>query len=421
MTTETLPREGRALGTFTRLVDAPSGDELPAGKPFPALRYCVRCCIPQTQEGVIFDELGVCQACQSAEQKIHIDWTARERVLRGILDEARSKAGNNYDCIIPISGGKDSTFQLHVLTKVYGMKPLAVTFSHNWFSETGWYNLQNSLEQFNVDHVMFTPNRSLVNRLAKHSLAGIGDACWHCHAGVGAFPLQAAVRFNIPLLIWGESIAESSGRASYLNPVRKFDREYFTKVSAKLRPDQMVREDVSERDLYPFNVPSVEDCERVGVMGIHLGDYIFWDDERQTEFVRDNYGWRETQVEGSFKRYKSAECIMPGVHDLACYVKRGYGRASFHASVDVRAGLLSRDEAWDLIARNDGVRPEGLDYYLKITGMTEEEFFSTLEKHRRPELARTVIPIYPKPSRNEEELLPYPQQLQRRFQSAQEG
>jgi len=400
---------------FTRLTAAPSLDGDPAGKPFAHLKYCVRCCIPQTQEGVIFDELGVCQACQSAEQKIHIDWTQRETVLRGILDDAKAKAGNNYDCIIPISGGKDSTFQLHVLTQVYGMKPLAVTFSHNWFSETGWYNLQNSLEQFNVDHVMFTPNRKLVNKLARHSLEGIGDACWHCHAGVGAFPLQAAVRFNIPLLIWGESIAESSGRASYLNPVRKFDREYFTKVSAKLRPDQMVRDDVSLRDLEPFQVPSAEDCERVGVHGIHLGDYIFWDDERQTEFVRDNYAWRETQVEGSFKRYKSAECIMPGVHDLACYTKRGYGRATFHASVDVRAGLLSRDEAWDLIRQNDGVRPEGLDYYLKITGMSEEEFFATLEKHRRPELKNTVIPIYPKPAKNEEELLPYPQQLQRKF------
>jgi len=409
--TQTLARPG----AFTHLLQTPGPAAGPAGRPLRHLQYCVRCCIPQTQEGVVFDELGVCQACQSAEQKIHIDWTEREGVLRGILDEAKAKAGNNYDCIIPISGGKDSTFQLHVLTKVYGMKPLAVTFSHNWFSETGWYNLQNSLEQFNVDHVMFTPNRSLVNRLAKHSLAGIGDACWHCHAGVGAFPLQAAVRFNIPLLIWGESIAESSGRASYLNPVRKFDREYFTKVSAKLRPDQMVRDDVSERDLYPFNVPSAEDCERVGVFGLHLGDYIFWDDERQTEFVRDTYGWKETQVEGSFKRYKSAECIMPGVHDLACYVKRGYGRATFHASVDVRAGLLSRDEAWELIRQNDGVRPEGLDYYLKITGMSEEEFFATLEKHRRPELKNTVIPIYPKPAKNEEELLPYPQQLQRKF------
>jgi N-acetyl sugar amidotransferase len=411
MNTTTLARPA----PFTHLLTPPGDDAEPADQPFSHLKYCVRCCIPQTQEGVLFDELGVCQACQSAEQKIHIDWTARERILRGLLNDAKTKAGDNYDCIIPISGGKDSTFQLYVLTQVYGMKPLAVTFSHNWFSETGWYNLQNSLEQFNVDHVMFTPNRKLVNKLARHSLEGIGDACWHCHAGVGAFPLQAAVRFNIPLLIWGESIAESSGRASYLNPVRKFDRDYFTKVSAKLRPDQMVRDDVSARDLHPFNPPSIEDCERVGVVGVHLGDYIFWDDERQTEFVRDNFGWRETQVEGSFKRYKSAECIMPGVHDLACYVKRGYGRATFHASVDVRAGLLSRDEAWALIRDNDGIRPEALDYYLQITGMTEAQFFATLEKHRRPELQRTVIPIYPKAARNEEELLPHPQQLQRKF------
>lgn len=382
-----------------------------ASAPFPSLQYCVRCCVPQTQEGVVFDELGVCQACQSAEQKIHIDWTVRERDLRATLDAAKASAGNNYDCIIPISGGKDSTFQLHVLTKIYGMKPLAVTFSHNWYSETGWYNLQNSLEQFNVDHIMFTPNRSLINRIAKHSLAGIGDSCWHCHAGVGAFPLQAAVRFNIPLLVWGESIAESSGRASYKNPVRKFDREYFTKVSAKLRPDQMVRDDLSERDLYPFNVPSAEECERVGVYGIHLGDYIFWDDERQTEFVRDVYGWRETQIEGSYKRYKSAECVMPGVHDFTNYLKRGYGRATFHSSVDVRAGLLSRDEAWELIRENDGVRPEGLEYYLKSTGMSEEDFYATMEKHRRPELKGAVIPIYPKPAPNEERLVPHPQQL----------
>ena len=416
----------RHQAPLTRLLARPEDADEPAGKPFKHLKYCVRCCIPQTQEGVVFDELGVCQACQSAEQKIHIDWTAREKALRKILDEAKAKAGNNYDCIIPISGGKDSTFQLHVLTQVYGMKPLAVTFSHNWFSETGWYNLMNSLEQFNVDHIMFTPNRKLVNKLARHSIFGIGDACWHCHAGVGSFPLQVAVRFNIPLLIWGESIAESSGRASYLNPVRKFDREYFTKVSAKLRPDQMVRKAdeygadwaVTEKDLEPFNVPSAEDCERVGVFGIHLGDYLFWDDERQTEFVRDNYGWRETQVEGSFKRYKSAECVMPGVHDLACYLKRGYGRSTFHASVDVRAGLLSRDEAFELIRENDAVRPEGLDHYLKITGLTEAEFFAALEKQRRPELKDKVIPIYEKKAPNEERLLPYPQQVIERMRAA---
>lgn len=380
-------------------------------QPFSNLRYCVRCCMPETQEGITFDEMGICQACQSQEQKIHIDWVEREKLLRKILEGAKAKAGNNYDCILPISGGKDSTFQMHVLTKVYGMKPLAVTFSHNWYSETGWYNLMNALEEFNVDHIMFTPNRGLVNKLAKRSLSGIGDACWHCHAGVGAFPLQVAVRFKIPLLIWGESIADYSGRASHFNPVRKFDREYFTKVSAKLHPHEMVTDELSERDLRPFFVPSAEDCEAIGLQGIHLGDYIFWDEERQTEFVRDHYGWKETQVEGTYKGYKSAECIMPGVHDLACYLKRGYGRATFHASMDVRNGLLTREEAFDLIKRFDTERPEALDYYLKITGMTEEEFYTTLAKHRQPKLNGVVIPLVPKSAPNKERTVPFVQQL----------
>lgn len=375
------------------------------------IRYCARCCIPETQEGVTFDEMGICQACQSAEQKIHINWVEREKELRKILEEAKAKSGNNYDCIIPISGGKDSMFQMHVLVKIYGMKPLAVTHSHNWYSETGWYNLQNCLEQFNVDHIMFTPNRNLVNRIAKRSLEGIGDSCWHCHAGVGAFPLQIAVKFNIPLLIWGESIAETSGRASYFNPVRKFDREYFTKVSAKLQPKDMVCEYLSEKDLYPFNVPSVEECEKIGLAGIHLGDYIFWDEERQTEFVRDTYGWRETQMEGTYKGYKSAECIMAGVHDFTCYLKRGYGRATFHASMDVRNGLLTRKEGFDLINENDSVRPDALDYYLKATGLSEDEFYEIMKNKKVDKLKNVDLPIKEKTWKNEEKLVPLVEQI----------
>lgn len=381
---------------------------------FDDLQYCVRCCMPETQEGIRFDRFGICKACQSSEQKIHINWVDREKALSNILNEAKKKAGDNYDCIIPISGGKDSTFQLHVLTKIYNMKPLAVTFSHNWYSETGWYNLQNSLEKFNVDHIMFTPNRDLVNRLAKSSLSAIGDSCWHCHAGVGAFPLQVAVRFNIPLLIWGESIAESSGRASYLNPVHKFDREYFTKVSAKLRPDQMINDTLSAKDLYPFNIPSVEDCERVGVFGIHLGDYTFWDDERQTEFVRDTYDWRETEMEGTYKRYKSAECIMAGMHDFTCYLKRGWGRGTFHASVDVRNGLLTREEGLALAAEHDPVRPYALDYFLKITGLSEEEFLEIMKQKRVKQLQGKHIPIKPKVKPHGEKILPIPEQLMER-------
>lgn len=352
------------------------------GEPmFKGLTYCVRCCMPESNEGIKFDEMGICQACQSAEQKIHIDWTERERELRKLLDHHKS-LNNDYDCLVPISGGKDSTFQLHVITKVYGMRPLAVTFSHNWFSETGKYNLQNAIEKFNVDHIMFTPNRALVNKLARESLFQIGDSCWHCHSGVGAFPLQVAVKYKIPLLIWGESIADMSGRATHYDPVLKFDRDYFTKVSAKVYPEGMVSDKITLRELAPFKLPSYEEVEELGVIGIHLGDYLFWDDERQMEFVRDVYDWREDKVEGTYKRYKSVECRMAGVHDYTKFLKRGFGRGTDHASIDVRAGLLTRDEAFELAKRHDVERPDALDFYLQITGFTEEEFEAVLREHR---------------------------------------
>ena len=238
--------------------------------PFPELRYCARCCMPETNEGMEFDELGICKACRSSEQKMHIDWAARQQSLRALLDEFRAKS-EGYDCIVPISGGTDSAFQLHVLTKVYGMKPLAVTFNHNWYSETGKYNLQNILERTNVDHIMFTPNRSLVNRIARESVFKIGDACWHCHMGVESFPLHVAVKWKVPLLIYGESPAEHSGRATYLdNP--EFVHDFFIQHSAKVPPEAMVGETLSRRDMYPFFPPLVEDLEAVGVRRILLGD-----------------------------------------------------------------------------------------------------------------------------------------------------
>ncbi|MDD5436320.1 MAG: N-acetyl sugar amidotransferase, partial [Candidatus Omnitrophica bacterium] len=116
--------------------------------------------------------------------------------------------------------------------------------------------------------------------------------------------------------------------------------------------------------------------------GIYLGDYIFWDDERQTEFVRDNFGWREDNVEGTYKRYKSVECKMAGVHDYSKFVKRGFGRGTDHASQDVRVGLLTREEGFELAKKHDTERPGALDEYLRITGYTEKEFEKILKGKR---------------------------------------
>jgi len=337
--------------------------------------------MPETSEGTVFDELGICRACQSSEQKMHINWQERERELRAILEEAKRASGDNYDCLVPISGGKDSAFQLHVLVQQYGMKPLACTFSHRWFTETGEYNLWNILERIGVDHILFSPGRDRVNQIARRSLVRIGDPCWHCHAGVGAFPLQAAVKFNIPLIVWGESVAEAGNKATYRDAVR-FDETYYRTVSMKVDVGEMAGNGLTERDLYPFRFPTREELEAVGVRGIFLGDYLFWDAERQVEFLKSAYGWREDHVEGTYKGYKSVECRMSGVHDYAKFVKRGFGRATDHVSQDVRAGLLTREEGFELIKRFDPQRPGQLDYYLQITGWSEEEFLRVLKNQR---------------------------------------
>jgi hypothetical protein len=173
----------------------------------------------------------------------------------------------------------------------------------------------------------------------------------------------------------------------------------------------MVCETLSERDLYPFNVPTIEEIERVGVYGIHLGDYLFWDEERQTEFIRQEYGWKETEMEGAYKGYKSAECIMAGVHDFTCYLKRGYGRSTFQACLDVRNGLMTREEGFKVAREIDSERPGALDYYLKITNLTEAQFFETIKQLKHLKLIDIDIPIHPKARQNREVTVPFFEQL----------
>lgn len=360
------------------------------------LIYCARCIMPNTQEGQSFDEFGICNVCKSSEEKMRIDWAERRNVLASILEDAKKRNANKeYDCLIPISGGKDSTFQLHVLVKEFGMRPLAATFSHNWFTSVGMFNLLNALEEFDVDHVMFTPKRSLVNRVAKRSLEIIGDSCWHCHAGVGAYPLRVAKDYGIDLIIWGESVAESSSRGTYKDPVIKFDQDYFLKVSAKARPTDFVNQDISSQELKKFESLSGSEYSRLGITGIHLGDFLFWDEERQTEFVKEKYGWREDVIEGTYKGYKSAECIMPGVHDFACYLKRGFGRSSFHTSADIRSGLISREDVDMELINLERQVPPTLSYFSEITGIGLNAFIDTIESHKPPSLKGKTLPIFP--------------------------
>lgn len=352
------------------------GDPLYAGE----IKYCNRCCMPETMEGITFDEFGICTPCRSSEEKMHINWEEREHKLRSILDENRSE--EYYDCILPMSGGKDSTFQAYVLTKRYKVEPLAITHGHNWFSLSGRYNLENCLQKFDLDHIIFHANRKIINKVARKSLKAIGDACWHCHIGAGTFVIQSAFSWKAGIMIWGESIAERDGRGSYYNQTEA-SIYYNLEISGRVKAEDYADEDIPYNELSHWFYPEKEKIRDSNLRYLHLGDYIFWDEEKQVDFIVRNYEWMDSKVENAFKGYKSNECVMAGVHDYANFIKRGIGRATVQASDDVRRGIITREEGFELAKLYDAQRPHALDFYLNLTGYTEEEFEKILSEARK--------------------------------------
>lgn len=344
------------------------------------LKYCTRCCIPETMEGINLDEVGICVPCRSSEEKMHINWEERQRGLSGLIDSFRR--ADYYDCMFPMSGGKDSMFQGHLLRQILKVTPLAVTHGQNWLSLTGRYNLENCLQKFDLDHIIFIMNRAVIGRMARKSLSAIGDACWHCHIGAGTFTVQTGLAWKTDLMCWGESIAEQDGRGSYYTQTEA-SLFYNLEVSARVKAEDMADEATPARDLSAWIYPSREVLKGSTMRYVHLGDYFFWDEERQVEFVKRNYEWMESPVENTYKGFKSVECVMAGVHDYANFIKRGIGRATVQASQDVRRGLLTREEGFEFAKEFDTQRPHALDFYLGLTGLTEEEFERTLLEARQ--------------------------------------
>jgi N-acetyl sugar amidotransferase len=338
------------------------------GEPlFKNLQYCSRCCLPETSEGMDFDKFGICKFCRNSEQKMVIDWNKRGKMLKSIFK--KYKSNNYYEALLPISGGKDSMYQAHVL-KMNGVHSLAVTHGQNWLSLTGRYNLSNLLEKFDLDHLIFVASRSKINRVARKSLYKIGDSCWHCHIGAGTFSVQTALFWKLNLLIYGEGPGDTDARGSHERIVDP-DVFMFLKGSALKKAEEFEETKDNKNYLSSWKYPNLKEIKELKM--ISLGNYIFWDEHKNINFVINHYNWMNSKVENTYKGYKSNECIMAGVHDYLNFLKRGIGRATIHASEDVRRGLITRSEGFELAKDNDIKKPHALNYYKKITGLKEDD------------------------------------------------
>jgi N-acetyl sugar amidotransferase len=318
-------------------------------------------------------------------KKEKIDWEARGRQLQEIM--TRHKGQGLYDCIVPYSGGKDSVFQLWYIVKELKLKPLVIRFNHWGYRPLVEENNTKVFKQLGVDVVEFTPSFHVVRELMLESLKRRGDFCWHCHTGIYAGVMHMAVRFEVPLIFWGESTAEYHSWYTF-EEMEEVDEKRFNRVMNQgMTADDMyefLQGRVDRRDLWMFDYPKRRDLIKLKVESICLGNYIEWNTKSNVEIIKRELGWKGQAVEGVPPQYdyEKIECTFQGMRDYAKYVKRGYGRTNHLATIDIRNGALGREEALALEEQYDGKRPASLEWFLNILQISEAEFYEILEKHQ---------------------------------------
>lgn len=350
------------------------------------MKRCAPCGLPETHETISFDNQGVCNICRQVEfKKEGIDWAAKKTELSELIETHRGKY--DYDCIVPFSGGKDSTWTLYHLVKEYGVKPLVVRFDHGFFRPNLEENTKRVVRELGVDIMTFTPNWKVVQRLMLQAFLEKGDFCWHCHTGIFSYPMWIALEKKVPLIFWGEPSAEYTAYFSYDQEEQVDEKRFNRYVNLGISADDMfvrLGGTVDPRDLKPYSYPPLKDLRALNYRSVCLGSYIPWDVKTQSEIIGRELGWQGDEVENvpPQYRYEKIECYQQGVRDYIKYIKRGYSRPSHLVAIDIRNGRMTRNEGQHLIEEYEGKRPPSLDLFLQFVGLTEEEFLEIAMSHQ---------------------------------------
>ncbi|MBU0482011.1 MAG: N-acetyl sugar amidotransferase [Proteobacteria bacterium] len=350
------------------------------------MKRCSNCCLPETQDSIRFDENGVCTVCNQIKvKKEKIDWDQRKEWLLKLCERFRGKHG--YDCIVPFSGGKDSTYTLWYLVTQLKLKPLVISFDHGFYRPQHLENRERTLKKLHCDFVSFKASWKIVRELMLESLRRKGDFCWHCHCGVYAGSMRMAVEKKIPLIFWGQPDAEYGSYGYSYEEIQEVNERQFNRfVNLGITAEDMVGmlpEWVELRDLEMFRYPKLEEIQKLGIVSVHLGSFIPWDPRKMGGVIRDELGWKWNTVEGIPEEYgwEKVECMFTGIRDYLKYIKRGFGRTTHLVSIDIREGRKNREEAMELIDEFDGKRPASLDLFLELTGINENEFMEIAMSH----------------------------------------
>jgi N-acetyl sugar amidotransferase len=353
------------------------------------VQFCRRCLYGTDHPlGLVLDEEGICSGCRIHEEKDRLDWRERWACLESLVAPYRSAGGHNYDCIVPVSGANDSYFIVHLVKERLKLNPLLVTYNKYFNTELGVRNLANLRIRFDCDILVQNVNPTSVRRITRASLRHFGSIYWHCLAGQTVFPVQTAVRYRIPLIVWGAHQG--------LEQVGMFSHEHEVQMTRRYRKDHdllgveaggllSMFDTLTEEDVWQYRYPDDRSLEAVGVIGIYLGNYVRWDPKAQHELMMARHHYRTAAFDRTFDCYDHVDCFnYMNIHDQLKLYKHGYSKVTDHGCREIRHGRLTRAQALALVQHYELAPPRHMDLFCDWLGVTPRALQFLMDLHRNP-------------------------------------
>jgi len=357
------------------------------------MKYCIKCFYPDTKPDIEFNDDGICSACIAFENRKKINWEIRKKEFIDIVKKIKSNNKGNYDCIVPVSGGKDSTWQVLKMLE-YDLKILCVNARTCDFTPIGRRNLDN-IKNFGIDMIEFSPDPKTRKKLNKIGLLEVGDISWPEHVGIFTIPINIAAKLKISAIFWGEnSQNEYGGPISKINS-SKLDRSWLEEFGGLLGlrvTDLYDHLQLKEEDLICYKYPSAEEIKNVNITGYFLGYYFPWDGYENAKIAKKNgFEFFHKNVEGASTNYENLDNYQTGIHDYFKFIKYGFGRTTDIMCNLYRRKIVSKNEALEFIKKNDGNFPhtyldKPIKEILRSIDVTYEQFIETCEKFTNREI-----------------------------------
>ena len=353
------------------------------------------CLLPSSKPDLYFNKNGVCSACTAFLERPKIDWEKRKVDFLQIVEKFRKHDGN-WDCVVAVSGGKDSTFQVIKMLEL-GMNPLCVTATTCDESALGRRNIEN-LKKLGVDHIQVSPNPLVRRKLNRIGLLEVGDISWPEHSGIFTIPFKVAATYEIGLIVYGENSQNEYGGPDSAAKTTVLDRHWLEEFGGLLGLRVSDLADVygiPRRNLIPYTYPTSEELSKSSVTAVFLGQFFEWDGFSNFE-VSAEHGFEpySQDIEGSFGKYENLDNHQTGIHDYFKFLKFGFGRATDIVSMHIRRGRMSRSEAIAVVNGRDGKFPwsylgKPLDQILEPLEISVEEFVKVCDKFANREIFLT--------------------------------